>query len=350
MERILVINPGSTSFKLAVFEDREKKVEKNITYTAEQMASFASFEDQYDMRRQTVFDFLKDTGYAPEDITAVAARGSGFGPMESGAYVIDEALEKACHTNVRHASFLATVIGYEFVKTYGIPGFVYDCQSAVTMEPYVQMTGLPELQRRAGGHVLNSRAAARKAAEKAGKRYEDGVYIVAHLGGGCTTSLHNCGRIIDVIGGEEGTFSPERAGGLPMRGFTKLCFSGKYTQREVAAFFTGTGGFVAHLGTNDAREVARRMREGDEKALMVCRGMGYRISRDIGALFAVAGPQVDGIVLTGGLAYFEELMSMVVERVKKLAPVTVLPGTFEMEALAFGVLRVLSGEEEARRL
>ena len=350
MDRILVINPGSTSFKLAIFEDEKKVVEENISYSAELIASFKTFGDQYEMRRQTVMDFIERAGFRPEELTAVAARGAGFGPMKTGAYVINEALEKACHTSVRHVSYLATVIAYELVKKYGISGYIYDCQTAITMEEYVRMSGIPQLTRIAGGHVLNSRAAGRKAAEQMGKDYESGTYIVAHLGGGCTISLHHDGQIVDTIGSDEGTFTPERAGRLPMRGFTKLCFSGEYSEQEVSRLFTGKGGFVAYLNTNDAREVARRLRKGDAEAMTVCKAMAYQIAKDIGAMYAVAGDHVDGIVLTGGLAYFDELMDMVLGYVSKLALTFRFPGTFEMEALAYGVLRVLRGEEEAHSL
>lgn len=350
MKRILVLNPGSTSTKLAIYEDRRCVYEKNISYTAETLGQFHSFSDQYEMRKKDILDFVHETGLDPEELTAIAARGSGFGPMEAGAYEIDADLEKACHEKVRHVSYLATVISYEIIKEYGIKGYVYDCQSAIELPGYAKLSGIPQLERRAGGHVLNSRAAARKAAEQLGKRYEDGVYIVAHLGGGCSTTLHENGRIIDVIGGDEGTFTPERAGRLPMRAFTRMCFSGKTSRQEIESFFTGKGGFVAYLNTNDARTVAKMMADGDENAKLVCEAMAYQITKDIGALYAVMPDRVDAIVLTGGLAYFEELMEMVIGRVSKLATTLRFPGSFEMEALAYGVLRVLNGEEKAHIL
>ncbi|HWQ51177.1 MAG TPA: butyrate kinase [Terriglobales bacterium] len=350
MERIFVINPGSTSTKLAVFEDEKLVHEKSITYSGDVIAGFGSFEDQYEMRKRDILGYLGEIGLKPTDISAIAARGSGFGPMKAGAYAIDEKLEAACRSMVRHVSYLATVISYELIREFAIKGYIYDCQTAVTMEDYVRLSGVPQIERRAGGHVLNSRAAARKAAEEAGLRYEDNVYIVAHLGGGCSVSLHKNGQLIDVLGGDEGAFTPERAGRLPMRAFTKMCFSGKYSEAEVNKFFTGRGGLVAYLGTNDAREVERRVQAGDETAGTVFKAMAYQITKDIGALYAVAPEEVKGIVLTGGLAHSDTLMCPVIDRVKHLAPVYRYPGTFEMEALAYGVLRVLRGVEQVQVL
>lgn len=345
-----MINPGSTSTKLAIFEDRTCTHEKTINYTAETLGQYASFEEQYELRKNDILDFILETGLSAKEITAIAARGSGFGPMKAGAYKIDAQLERACREKVRHVSYLATVISYEIMKEYGIDGYVYDCQSAIELPGYAKLSGIPQLERRAGGHVLNSRAAARRAAEQLGKSYENGVYIVAHLGGGCSTTLHESGKIIDVIGGDEGTFTPERAGRLPMRAFTKLCFSGKYSRQEVESFFSGKGGLVAYLNTNDAKAVSKMLADGDENAKLVCEAMAYQITKDIGALYAVMPDRVDAVVLTGGLAYFDELMEMVIGRVSKMTATLRLPGSYEMEALAYGVLRVLNGEEKAHIL
>lgn len=350
MNRILVINPGSTSTKLAVYEDERLVNEKNLSYSTELLSTFQTYDDQYEMRRQSILDYLTELGLSPSDLTAIAARGGGFGPMRSGAYEIDEAVAKACRTKVVHVSYLATEIAYEFVKEYGIRAFVYDCQTAVTLPDHAKLSGVPQLERRAGGHVLNSRAAAMRAARDLGCKYEENTFIVAHLGGGCSTSLHENGQLVDVIGGDEGTFTPERSGGLPSRGLVNLCFSGKCSEKEIRKFFSGQGGFVAYLGTNDAREVGRRMAEGDEYAALVCRAMAYQITKAIGSLYAVKPDKVRAVVLTGGLAHFKELMDMIVKNVSCFAPVYVYPGAFEMEALAQGVLRVLRGEEAVNRL
>ncbi len=347
MNRIFVINPGSTSTKVAIYEEEVEVNSKTIEYESDVISKFSNFSDQYELRKKDVLSYLDEIGLKPENITAIAARGGGFGPMKAGAYLVNEALEKACHTAITHVSYLATVISYELVKEYGMKAYIYDALTAVDLVEHAKLSGLPEITRRGAGHVLNSRATARKAAQAQGLRYEENTFVVSHLGGGCTTSLHQNGRIIDVIGGDEGTFSPERAGRLPMRAFAKLCFSGKYTEKQVSKFFAGKGGLTAYLNSNDAREVEKMIASGDEQARLVYYSMAYQIIKDIGALYATMPDEVKGIVLTGGLAYSEVLMNWVIEKVQYLAPVFLYPGSIEMEALATGVLRVLRGEEEA---
>lgn len=347
---ILVINPGSTSTKVAVYENETERDSRNLSHSAEDLKRFPDINDQLDFRRRAVLDYLEDLGLAPESLSAVAARGGVVGRLESGAHVADEAFARASlQSAAPHPANLAPVIAYELSRRAGIPAYVYDPVCACgTPEEILAISGLPELPRPFLTHVLNSRAVCIEQAGRDGRDLEDTCYVVSHLGGGITTNLIRRGRIYDIVGDDEGTLSPERSGGLPCRRLVKLCYSGRLTEKEMQARLKGRGGLTAYLGTNDLVEIEKRIDGGDRQARLVYEAMALQIAKDIGSLFPVVNGAVDKIILTGGLANSERLTGLIESRVKFLAPVSVIAGTFEMKALALGALRVLTGREKAR--
>jgi len=344
--KILVINPGSTSTKVAIFENEELRQEKTLEHSREELAQYRQVADQYEMRRSALLSWLAELGEAPESFHAYACRGASFGKMKGGAYLVDEVLNQIAEDPPsNHAGFLAARIGYELSVKYHVPAYIYDAVTTDEFDDIARYSGTPLIQRLPAVHTLNTKAVARQVAKDIGKTYETSRMIVAHLGGGCSTSVHICGRIVDIFADDEGTFSPERAGAVPCIELVKLCYSGKFSQQEMVRQLKGSGGLAAYLGTNDAKEVERRIDAGDKTAEMVYSAMAYQIAKNIAALAAVANGQVDAIAITGGMAYSKRLISLIEPRVAFIAPVHVIPGTMEMEALAQGVSRVLRGEE-----
>jgi len=271
-------------------------------------------------------------------------------PLLGGTYgvnpVMVEDLKKA--ERGEHASNLGAVMAYDLAQKLGIPAFIVDPVSVDEMEPEARLSGMPDLPRVCMCHTLNSKAVARKVAKEMGKKYDELNFVVAHLGSGISISPHRKGRLIDVNNAkEEGPFSPDRCGGLPAMMLTKLCFSGKYTQNEVLTKIMGSGGMYAYLGTKDIREAEKRAANGDKDAELVLEAMCYQIAKEIGAMSVVLAGDVDGIILTGGIAYSQRIVDGISRRVKFIAPVVVVPGEEELESLAQGAIRVLQGEEQA---
>lgn len=350
MKRILVINTGSTSTKIAVFEDQTKCMEQNVVHPVEALRQCADLNAQLPLRQQAILAALQAAGQDPAGFDAIAARGGTFGMVQGGAYLVDEALLAACRAPVTsHASNLSAILAAAFAETSGCDAYIYDAVCVNEVEDIARMTGLKEVKRRPFSHVLNTRATARDVAASLGRRYEDIVFIVAHLGGGISINLHRSGRIIDLCSDDEGPMSPERAGKLNGKSYVDLCYSGRYTKPEMMRHIKGEGGLVSHLGTSSLIEVEQRIAEGDTYARAVLEAMAYQIAKEIGALATVVSGQVDSIILTGGCAYSRMLTDLVRDRVAFLAPVTVVPGAKEMEALAEGVLRVLGGKEPVHR-
>ena len=347
---ILCINPGSTSTKIAVFENGEKKDEVNLEHSAQEISTYSDIVSQLPMRRKAIEDYLVQHGKSLADFDAIAARGAPDGRhYHSGAYRIDADMVAACMNprNAFHPMSLAPVIAYEWSKEYGIPAYSYDVVYVDELCDTARITGQPIITRNPSGHTLNTKAVARKVAAEMGRRYEDINLIMCHLGGGCSVSMHSHGRIIDIVAGGENTFSPSRMGRCSYKSLIKLCYSGKYTEKELTGLFANRSGMVAYLGTNDCREVERMIEAGDKNAELIYSAFAYNIAKDIGMMAMVTSGKVDGIVLTGGIAYSEMLTQMIRERVEFIAPVIVNPGAMEMEALAEGITRVLNGEEQA---
>lgn len=350
LKRILVINPGSTSTKIALFEEETALWTKNVEHGPEELENCGRVIDQFDMRKDVVLRTLTEKAVNLSDLAAVVARGGLLRGVQAGAYKVDPGMiEELKYRPVNeHASNLGAWIAYDIAQPLGIPCFIYDPVTVDEMIPLVRITGLAEMQRVAMGHNLNMRAAALRMARLAHREYSDLNIIVAHLGGGITVSLHNKGRIVDMISDDEGPFSPERAGGLPSYQLISMATSPGVTLASMMKKVQRQGGLISHLGTSDAREVEHRIKAGDEKAALVYEAMALNVAKAIGQLAVTACGAVDYIVLTGGIAYSEMFVRWIRERVSFIAPVHVLPGENEMEALALGALRVLRGEEKAR--
>ena len=320
-------------------------MEQNIVHSVEVLRQCADLNAQLPLRQQAILAALQAGGQDPAGFDAIAARGGTFGMVQGGAYLVDEALLAACRAPVTsHASNLSAILAAAFAETSGCNAYIYDAVCVNEVENIARMTGLKEIRRRPFSHVLNTRATARDVAASLGRRYEDMVLIVAHLGGGISINLHRNGRIIDLCSDDEGPMSPERAGKLNGKSYVDLCYSGKYTKPEMMRHIKGEGGLVSHLGTSSLIEVEQRIADGDAYARAVLEAMAYQIAKEIGAMAAVLKGQVDAILLTGGVAYNEPVNDVIREHCSFLAPIFIYPGEDEMGALMLNALSVLRGE------
>jgi len=348
IHRILVINPGSTSTKVAVYEDKKEINIKTLEHTAEEIAKYKEINEQLSMRKEAVLDYLKEMNIEQDSLSAIAARGGVPAILKGGAYLVNEALVEASKNPlIPHASSLGAVVAYEIANPLGIPSYIYDAVSVDEMDEIARISGMPDIDRDPFTHALNSRAVSIKTAESIGKKYKDANMIVAHLGGGISTTLHSGGRIIDLVSDDEGTFSPERSGRVPCRKLIDLCYSGKHDKKTMRKKLRGKGGLVAYLDTNSAVEVEEKINNGDEYAKLIYSAMAYQIAKDISSLASIVKGNVDRVIITGGIAHSKMMTGWIKERVEFIAPVEIVAGTYEMEALAYGALRVLNGEEDA---
>lgn len=353
MFRILVINPGSTSTKLAIFEDEECKVSQTIYHDAGELSKYPHLFDQYDFRKKALLEFLERSGYKLQDFSAVVGRGGLVRPIPSGTYEVDETmLEELKQAKYgEHASNLGAVLAHEIAKLAGVKAYIVDPVVVDEMWDVARLSGHLEFERKSIFHALNQKAVARRAAAELGKKYEEVNLIVVHMGGGISIGAHMRGRVVDVNNAldGDGPFTPERSGTLPLTQLIDLCFSGQYTKEWVLKRIKGSGGLMAYLGTNSALEVQERISKGDQYAELVYRAMAYKIAKWIGKMAAALRGEVDAIVLTGGMAYDQRYMvPWLKEYVSFIAPVLVYPGGDEERALALGVLRVLRGEEKSK--
>lgn len=351
MPLVLAINPGSTSTKIAVYEGREPVYAESIAHPAAELARHAYIADQYPLRRDAALASLAAHRVAIAGLTAVVGRGGMLRPICGGTYRINQRMLDELRTPGprEHASNLGAIVAHEIAGQAGVPAYIVDPVCIDEFEPLARIAGLPEIERRSLSHALNLKATARRAAADLGRPYESLDLVVVHMGGGISVSPHRHGRMIDVNQALDGTgpFSPDRAGGLPVGDVMRLSYSGRYTYAELFKRVSAQGGLVAHLGTNDAVEVERRIAAGDEHARLIYEAMAYQIAKEIGAMATVLNGHVDAIVLTGGLAYSAMLTTWLRERVGWIAPMMVYPGQDEMRAMVEGVLRVLAGEEQA---
>lgn len=350
--RILVINPGSTSTKIALFVDEQKLAFENIRHSAEDLASFKKISDQYSMREIAILDFLKRQGHTPSQLSCVVGRGGLLRPIEGGTYRVNEKMLVDLKEAQRgeHASNLGALIAHSIASSAHKEAYIVDPVVVDEMMDEARFSGLKELDRISIFHALNHKSVARKAAEALNKDYQDCNFVVAHLGGGISIGAHKKGRVVDVnqaLNGE-GCFTPERSGTLPAWATAELAFKYVDTPSQLKKMITGQGGLVSYLGTNDLREVEKRIQSGDEYARSVRNAMICQIAKDIGAMTTVLAKKPDAIILTGGAAHDEAIIKGVKERVKWIAPVMVYPGEAEMEALCEGALRVLRNEEKAK--
>ncbi|MCL2560472.1 MAG: butyrate kinase [Turicibacter sp.] len=348
---ILAINPGSTSTKVALFENEREVFKESIDHPQEVIESFAGLLAQIPMRREAVFRTLTTHGYQPEDLAIIIGRGGLFPPIKTGGYRVNvRMLNMILNEEMpAHASNLGAVIAQDMAFMAGseVKAYIYDGESSGDLPEIATITGLKEVKRQGLCHVLNGRRVAARYSESLGKRYEELNLIVAHLGGGITMSVHEKGKIVDSLSDENGPyFSPERAGTLPSLDLIALCYSGKYTKDELKRKIRGLGGLRDLLGTSDGREIARRVESGDEGAVQAMQALAYQIAKGIGQLAPVLKGHCDGIILTGGLAHNQALIADVKTYVDFMAPIAVMPGEYEMEALALGGLRILRKEED----
>ena len=357
MYRILVLNLGGTSTKLAIFEDTRCVKEGNAPIEKPSDRPMLGGEE-IQQRKATVMRWLDEAGYHLDDFDAIAPRmGVTFYGGDGGTFQIEGALKECLESKyapdrpLSHPVFGVIGLLDELQKEMRrvVPFLTTDPASLNQYLPEAELTGTPLITKRASFQALNHRAVARKAAEDLGKRYEDINLIVAHLGGGMSIGAHQHGRIIDVndaTGDGDGPFSADRAGSVPAGPVIDLCFSGKYTREEAIWLFRGNSGLKAYLGTGDLREVERRIADGDEQAELVMKALAYQISREIGACYATLCGDVEAIVLTAGMAHSDLLCNLISLRVGKIAPILRYPGGYESEALAAGAYRVLSGQEK----
>lgn len=350
--KILVINPGSTSTKIAIFEDEKELLSKTIRHSSDELKNFKSIISQYDFRVRIIEEELSKLNFKLEDFDAFVGRGGLLHPIESGTYRVNEAmLQDLLEARYgEHASNLGAIIAFNLAKKVNKPAYIVDPVVVDEMEPLARYSGLKGIERKSIWHALNQKAVARRAARDLGKTYQDVNLIVVHLGGGISVAAHKKGRTVDVnnaLNGD-GPFAPERAGGLPTISLVDLCLSGKYTYEEMKKLLAGKGGLVSHLGTNNALEVEKRIEDGDSYAKLVYEAMAYQVAKTIGEMATVLEGKVDAIVLTGGLARSDMLVNWIKERVSFISKVLVYPGEDEMTALLEGALRVLRGEEKEK--
>lgn len=350
---ILAINPGSTSTKMAVYEDEKPLILRNISHSQEDLAPFDDVIEQHDYRKQLVLDELQRVG-VPLKFDAVIGRGGLVKPIAGGVYEINDTMLKDTYSGIamhNHACNLGCLIAHDIAKD--IPGcrsFIADPGVVDELNDYARISGSPLMGRICIWHALNQRAIARRYAEGIGKRYEDLNLIICHMGGGISVAAHDHGKAVDANNAldGEGPFSPERAGSLPAVDLIRLCFSGKYNEKQLLKRIAGKAGLNAHLGTADVREILRRIEDGDTRAELILNAMIYHVAKNICALGAVLYGKVDAILLTGGLARSEYIISRLRQRIEFLAPVYCFPGEDEMQALALNALAVLRGQREVK--
>lgn len=349
--RILAINPGSTSTKIAIYENETEVFCKTLNHPAEEMEKYTKVADQFQMRKEVIFSFLQENGFDVHDLSAVVGRGGMLKSVKTGAYLVNEQMVEELRTNpyMEHASNLGALIAYEIANMAGVPAYIYDSVRSDELTDIARISGMPDISRTSTSHVLNSRATAMKVAEEYQQKYQDLNFIVAHLGGGISLSVHEKGRIIDIVSDDEGPFSPESAGRVPCRQLIQLSYSGQYDLRTMMKKQRGNSGLKGYLQTVDAREVENMIDSGNEYAKLIYEAMAYQVAKSIGELSTVLKGNVDAIVITGGIAYSGLITSWIKERVDFIGPVEIVPGENEMEALTLGALRVLKGEEEAAR-
>jgi butyrate kinase len=348
-QRILVINPGSTSTKIAVFDNTKQIFLKNIKHSSKEIGNFKKITDQYDFRKNIILEELKNANISINSIKIVVARGGLIKPIKSGIYIVNQQMIEDLKKGVlgQHASNLGGLIADNIAKSLPrAKAYIADPVVVDELEDIARISGHPLFQRISIFHALNQKAIAREYSKSISKKYEDINLIVAHIGGGISIGAHRKGRVIDVnqaLNGE-GPFSPERSGTLPMADIVDLCFSNKYTKAEIKKMITGKGGYVAYLGTNDAFKIEKKAEAGDEKAKLIQDAMAYQVAKAIGAKATVLKGEVDAILLTGGVTYGKPFVDAIKERVSFIAPVFVYPGEDEMKALAMNGLMVLNKE------
>lgn len=348
--RILAINPGATSTKLGYFEDDHLQWKKELTYSFEKISEYKTILDQYDFRYLDITDYLKSKHLSADSLDSVVGRGGLLPPVNAGAYLVNEAIMDCLKNRpiLEHASNLGASLANGIAEKFGTQdceAYIYDSVTVDQMEDVARISGSASIERKSIGHVLNMRAVCMKIAENDLKKpYEKSNFVVAHVGGGSSASAHQQGRMIDLISDDEGLFSAERTGGLPLKEIIPMCY--ERTKKEMTDMTRKKGGLVSYFGTNDARIVEEKAENGDKKAKIVLDAMAYQIAKTIGELSTVLYGKVDGIILTGGIAHSHYITDLVKKRTSFIAPIFIVPGEEELTALAKGARRVLLNQEE----
>ena len=346
----LIINPGSTSTKIGVFEDETLLFEETLRHSTEEISQYASIVDQKNFRKKIITDLLAEKNFDVKSLNVIVGRGGMLKPIAGGTYAVTDELlhDLKIGKQGQHASNLGGILAREIGDESGVPSYIVDPVVVDEMQDVARYSGVPELPRTSVFHALNQKAVAKRYAKETGKPYETLRLIVVHMGGGVSVGAHINGRIVDVFNAldGDGAFSPERAGAVPSGALIKMCFSGEYTEKEVYSKIVGKGGFNAYLGTNDMRNV-NKMAETDAHAAEVKEAFLYQVGKDIGSMACVLEGKVDQIIVTGGIAYNADVVNNLKAKAEWIAPFTVYPGEDELLALTQGALRVMNGEEEA---
>ncbi len=344
---ILVINPGSTSTKIAVYEDEKPMFEKTIRHDSEEIKQFPNIASQMQYRKKFIIDCLKENKVDPKGLSFIVARGGLLKPLTGGTYLVnDKMVHDLVHAKLQHASNLAGIIAKEMSDELNIKSYIVDPVVVDELEPIARVSGFPQIERQSIFHALNQKAVSRKYAKENNTKYEELNLIVAHMGGGISVGAHKKGQVIDVnnaLNGD-GPMSPERSGGVPIGQLMEMCFSGEWTHDELKRLNVGRGGLTAYLNDNSAINAENRALAGEAEAKLVYDAMSYQVAKEIGTCAAVLKGQVDQIILTGGLAYSKLTVNFIKEHVGFIAPITVYPGENEMEALALGGIRGYNGD------
>jgi butyrate kinase len=348
--KILAINPGSTSTKIALYSGDSMVFTETMDHSPEELKDFDGIADQFEYRRGIILEILEKRGCPLSELSAVVGRGGILPPVESGAYRVNKEMIDRLRYNpvVEHASNLGALIAHAMADPLGIPALIYDSVSVDQLEPVARISGMSGIERSSTFHALNSRAMALKAAEKRGRKYEELNFIVVHLGGGISLSAHRKGRAIDIIADDEGPFSPERAGRVPCKKLIDMCYSGKYDRKTMHKKLRGNGGVKSYLNVTDMRLVEKMIKHGGGDAETIYEAMAYQVAKGIGELSTVLCGEVDAIVITGGIAHSKDFIALITKRVSFIAPVEIMPGENEMEGLALGALRVIEGKETVK--
>lgn len=347
----LIINPGSTSTKIGVFEDETLLFEETLRHSTEEISQYATIFDQKDFRKKIITDLLKEKNFDINSLNMVVGRGGMLKPIPGGTYAVTDDLLEDLKVGVQgqHASNLGGILAREIGDSIGVPSYIVDPVVVDELAPAARYSGMAEIPRGSIFHALNQKAVAKRYAAEIGKPYESLRLIVVHMGGGVSVGAHEGGKVVDVFSAfdGDGAFSPERAGGVPCGALVKLCFSGKYTEKEIYAKLIGKGGFNAYCGTNDMRDVEKMVQGGDKKAEEVREAFITQVAKDIGSMACVLKGKADQILVTGGIAYDKVVVAGLKEKAEWIAPMTIYPGEDELMALVQGGLRVLNGEEKA---
>ena len=350
--KLLIINPGSTSTKIGVYEDEREILEETLRHSSDEIAKYATIVDQLAFRKDVILKVLAEKNFDIKTLNAVVGRGGMLKPIPGGTYEVTDSLVSDLKEGIQgqHASNLGGILAREIGNELNVPSFIVDPVVVDELEQVARISGVPEIPRKSKFHALNQKAVAKRFGKESGKGYENLNLIVTHMGGGVSVGAHKKGKVVDVNNAldGDGPFSPERAGGVPAGDLVKMCFSNKYTEQEIYSKLVGKGGCVSYLDTNDFRDVLKLSEEGNVEAQLIYDAFIYQVAKEIGAMSTVLEGKVDRIILTGGMAYSDKVVGDITKRVGWISEVKTYPGEDELLALAQGAIRVLNGEEKAK--